>query len=115
MCYFYIAILHFRNFHNAKKRVLKMQHAMIHSCIIIIAILGIWAGFNSNLIAKPPIPKFCSLHSWLGIVTIVIFLVQVSKYKYIIFLYSFINSHNCLFSSNSLIYLIKKSTVLILY
>lgn len=59
-----------------------MQHAMIHSCIIIIAILGIWAGFNSNLIAKPPIPKFYSLHSWLGIVTIVIYFVQVSKCQY---------------------------------
>ncbi|CAH1738057.1 transmembrane ascorbate-dependent reductase CYB561-like isoform X2 [Aphis gossypii] len=70
------SILHFRNFRNTTKRKLKMQHAAIHSCIIIFGVLGIWTGLNSNLIANPPIPKFYSLHSWLGIITVIMFLSQ---------------------------------------
>uniref|UniRef100_A0A2H8TN23 Cytochrome b561 n=1 Tax=Melanaphis sacchari TaxID=742174 RepID=A0A2H8TN23_9HEMI len=71
------SILHFRNFRKTTKQKLKMQHATIHSCIIIFGVLGLWTGLNSNLIANPPIPKFYSLHSWLGIITVIMFLFQV--------------------------------------
>lgn len=80
------SILHFRNFRNTTKRKLKMQHATIHSCIIIIGVLGIWTGLNSNLIANPPIPKFYSLHSWLGIITLAMFLSQFTS-GFVSFLY----------------------------
>lgn len=80
------SILHFRNFRNTTKRKLKMQHATIHSCIVIFGILGIWTGLNSNLIANPPIPKFYSLHSWLGIITVIMFLSQFTS-GFISFLY----------------------------
>lgn len=73
----FLAILHFRFFRHAKKPTLKMQHAAIHSCIIVLGIFGIWAGLNSNSIAKPPVPQFYTLHSWLGILTVMVFLIQV--------------------------------------
>lgn len=62
-----------------------MQHAIIHSCIIILGILGLWAGINSNTIANPPVPKFYSFHSWLGIVTVVMFFFQVGIKRVFIF------------------------------
>lgn len=88
--FFFLAILHFRFFHNDNKRVLKIQHGVIHCCIIIIAAFGIWAGLSSNIIAKPPVPKFYSLHSWLGIVTIVIFVVQVGYSIFKLFFFFFV-------------------------
>ncbi|XP_025422088.1 putative cytochrome b561 isoform X1 [Sipha flava] len=73
------SILHFRNFRNIKKKKLKKQHLIIHSCIIFFGLIGVWTGLNSNVIAKPPIPKFYSFHSWLGIVTVIMFLSQFAS------------------------------------
>jgi len=84
--YNFLAVLHFRNFRNVKKQELKTQHAVIHTSILILTSLGIWAGLDSNVIASPPIPKFCSLHSWMGIVTVVMFLSQVGDNDVSIFL-----------------------------
>ncbi|KAE9542971.1 hypothetical protein AGLY_002882 [Aphis glycines] len=76
ICNWHPLLMTITNFRNTTKRKLKMQHASIHSCIIIFGVLGIWTGLNSNLIANPPIPKFYSLHSWLGIITVIMFLSQ---------------------------------------
>ncbi|VVC30069.1 Hypothetical protein CINCED_3A013962 [Cinara cedri] len=84
------SILHFRYFHNDDKLLLKIQHAIIHCIIIIVAAFGIWAGLSSNKIAKPPVPKFYSLHSWLGIITIILFVSQFSS-GFVSFLYPEIN------------------------
>lgn len=73
-----LAILHYRTFPNKNKRDLKNQHAIIHGCIIILILLAGWASFASHLYNNPPIPNLYSLHSWLGVVTISMFLSQVS-------------------------------------
>lgn len=72
------AILHYRSFQNNTKRKLKNQHALIHGCILILIVVAGFAAFVSHQYAKPPIPHLYSLHSWLGVATIVMFLSQVS-------------------------------------
>lgn len=76
---FFLAILHYRTFRNLKKRDLKNHHAIIHGCVIILITLGGWSSYASHIYSDPPIPNFYSLHSWLGIITIAMFLSQVSE------------------------------------
>lgn len=72
------AILHYRSFQNNTKRKLKNQHALIHGCILILILIAAFAAFVSHQYAKPQIPHLYSLHSWLGVMTVVLFLSQVS-------------------------------------
>lgn len=83
---FVLAILHYRTFRNLKKRDLKNQHAIIHGCIIILILFGGWASFASHLYSNPPIPNLYSLHSWLGVITILLFLSQVKYNIYLLIL-----------------------------
>lgn len=76
--YYILAILHYRSFRNRNKRDLKNQHAIIHGIIIVLISIAGWASFASHLYSDPPIPNLYSLHSWLGVVTILMFLSQVS-------------------------------------
>jgi len=59
---------------------LKNQHAIIHGVIIILISLAGLASYASHIYNDPPIPNFYSLHSWLGIVTTLMFFSQVLKY-----------------------------------
>ncbi|XP_025204829.1 cytochrome b561-like isoform X2 [Melanaphis sacchari] len=70
------SILHYRTFRNYNKRDLKNHHAIIHGCVIVFVLLAGWASYASHIYSNPPIPNFYSLHSWLGIVTILMFLSQ---------------------------------------
>ncbi|XP_015366777.1 PREDICTED: cytochrome b561-like [Diuraphis noxia] len=71
------AILHYRTFQNNTKRKLKNQHAIIHGCILILIVFAGFAVFISHQYADPPIPHLYSLHSWLGVITVVMFLAQL--------------------------------------
>lgn len=75
---FFSAILHYRTFQNNTKRKLKNQHALIHGCILILIVLAGFAVFVSHQFASPPIPHLYSLHSWVGVTTVVMFLAQVN-------------------------------------
>ncbi|XP_008179951.1 cytochrome b reductase 1-like isoform X1 [Acyrthosiphon pisum] len=70
------SILHYRTFRSLKKRDLKNHHAIIHGFIIVLVLLAGWASFASHMYSNPPIPDLYSLHSWLGVVTISMFLSQ---------------------------------------
>jgi cytochrome b-561 len=70
------SILHYRTFRNNNKRDLKNQHAIIHGVIIILISLAGTASYASHIYNDPPIPNFYSLHSWLGIVTTLMFFSQ---------------------------------------
>jgi len=70
------SILHYRSFRNNNKQILKNQHAIIHGLILILILLAGCAALISHVYASPPIPNFYSLHSWVGILTIVLFLYQ---------------------------------------
>ncbi|XP_026818107.1 cytochrome b561-like [Rhopalosiphum maidis] len=70
------AILHYRTFPNNTKKKLKKQHSLIHGCILILIVIAGFAAFVSHQYSVPKIPHLYSLHSWLGIITILMFLSQ---------------------------------------
>lgn len=68
------AILVYRVFRNEAKRNVKILHGIIHLLALIVSIVGIVAVFDFHRAAK--IPDMYSLHSWCGMLTIVVFCVQ---------------------------------------
>ncbi|KAK5914671.1 hypothetical protein CgunFtcFv8_009094 [Champsocephalus gunnari] len=68
------AILVYRVFRNEAKRNVKILHGIIHLLALVVSIVGIVAVFDSHRAAK--IPDMYSLHSWCGMLTIVLFCVQ---------------------------------------
>ncbi|XP_076866275.1 transmembrane ascorbate-dependent reductase CYB561 [Brachyhypopomus gauderio] len=67
-------VLVYRVFRNESKRSVKILHALIHMMALIISIVGLVAVFdyhNTN-----SFPNMKSLHSWCGMLTFVLFLVQ---------------------------------------
>jgi len=91
--YLILAILHYRTFPNNTKQKLKNQHALIHGCILILIVIAGFAAFVSHQYSKPQIPHLYSLHSWLGVITIIMFLSQVSLPD----IYTIHNIHNITF------------------
>lgn len=89
-------MLHYRTFRNQRKSDLKNQHAIIHGIVLIFVLLAGWASFASHIYSIPSIPNLYSLHSWLGVLTISMFLSQVSEiFIYIInieYLYKFVHA-----------------------
>lgn len=71
------AIILYRGLRYARKKNLKLSHASLFGIIIIFLILASIAVFNSHNLADPPIPNLYSLHSWVGLSAIIMFLCQV--------------------------------------
>ncbi|XP_068193330.1 transmembrane ascorbate-dependent reductase CYB561 [Antennarius striatus] len=68
------AILVYRVFQNEPKKVVKVLHGIIHLLALIISIVGMVAVFDFH--RTYGIPDMYSLHSWCGMVTLVIFCLQ---------------------------------------
>lgn len=68
------AILVYRVFRNEPKRITKILHGAIHLISLIISIVGLIAVFQFH--AKSKVPDMYSLHSWCGMLTFIIFIVQ---------------------------------------
>jgi len=70
-------ILIYRLARNERKSKLKVAHATVMGCATIFACLGLKAVFDSHSLAKPlPIPHTYSLHSWCGMLTIILAVTQ---------------------------------------
>jgi len=70
------AITLYRGFRYTAKKTLKLSHAALFGFIMVLIILASIAVFNSHNLANPPIPNLYSLHSWVGLATVIVFACQ---------------------------------------
>ena len=91
-CFSVTGILMYRMFRNERKRKLKLLHAGIMISAFLCAVIALKAVFDShnlNPCKHPsqegdtcPLPNLYSLHSWLGLLTVILFLFQVRSLEY---------------------------------
>ncbi|XP_053687592.1 plasma membrane ascorbate-dependent reductase CYBRD1 [Sabethes cyaneus] len=70
------SILIYRGFRYARKKPLKITHAVIHGLAFIFTVIALVAAFDSHNLANPPRPNMYTLHSWVGMAAVVIFGLQ---------------------------------------
>ncbi|CAF0841300.1 unnamed protein product [Adineta ricciae] len=70
------AILVYRVFPNVTKIWIKILHAVLLAASLILSSIGLKAVFDSHSKAKPPQEDLDSLHSWVGLATVVLFGLQ---------------------------------------
>ncbi|NXS51882.1 CY561 protein, partial [Brachypteracias leptosomus] len=68
------ALLVYRVFRHEAKRSTKVLHALLHGLALVIALVGVVAVFESH--RAKGIPNMYSLHSWCGMATFVLYLLQ---------------------------------------
>ncbi|KYQ55483.1 Cytochrome b561 [Trachymyrmex zeteki] len=80
------AMLLYRTQRNVRKLRLKLTHATMMLSILLFVTIALIAVFDSHNLARPPIPNLYSLHSWVGLTTIILFCCQWFA-GYVFFLY----------------------------
>ncbi|KAE9552593.1 hypothetical protein FO519_004210 [Halicephalobus sp. NKZ332] len=70
------AITVYRGARNFPKQKTKLIHMLLQLVAGILSIFGLLFAFDSHNFAKPPIPNLYSLHSWMGISAVLLFVGQ---------------------------------------
>ncbi len=73
---FIIAVMVYRLFKGTKKIYIKLLHAVLHLAALVFVIIGVRAVFIQHNEMK--LMNMYSIHSWVGIGTIVLFCMQVA-------------------------------------
>jgi len=60
-----------------QRKTSKALHSLVMFLSLCSAVPGIWAVWESHNLASPPIPHMFSLHSWLGLVTMIMMTIQL--------------------------------------
>lgn len=80
-------MLIYRTQRNARKRRLKLIHGGIMLSVIVLVVIALVAVFDSHNLVKEPIPNMYSLHSWIGLTSVILFCCQVWKRNFIFMTY----------------------------
>ncbi|XP_011638626.1 cytochrome b561-like isoform X2 [Pogonomyrmex barbatus] len=70
------AMLIYRTQRNVRKRRLKLIHAGLMLFIVLLIVIALIAVFDSHNLASSPIPNMYTLHSWVGLTTVILFCCQ---------------------------------------
>lgn len=68
----------YRLFLGQPKFTVKVMHAALQLLVLAMAAFGLKTVFDSHNLAAKPIPNMYSLHSWVGLSTVVLFGLQAS-------------------------------------
>ncbi|XP_046743179.1 plasma membrane ascorbate-dependent reductase CYBRD1 isoform X2 [Diprion similis] len=69
-------MLIYRTQRTVRKRRLKLVHAGIMIFCLLCTIIGLIAAFDSHNLANPPKPNMYTLHSWVGLTSVILFCCQ---------------------------------------
>ena len=82
----------YRVFRHERKRSLKIAHAAVLGSALVLAVVGVKAVWDSHALADPPGAQLYTLHSWLGLVTLIISFGQFTA-GFVTFLWPGLASH----------------------
>ncbi|XP_054011410.1 transmembrane ascorbate-dependent reductase CYB561-like isoform X1 [Hylaeus anthracinus] len=69
-------MLLYRTQRNARKRRLKLIHGGIMLFVVVLVVIALVAVFDSHNLKAEPIPNMYSLHSWIGLTSVILFCCQ---------------------------------------